>query len=74
MTQKEYLNDAIELLKELIATPSVSRDESAAADVMARAISGYATNTAAKATTYGLRAADLTARSQRCCSTHTSTR
>ena len=29
MTQKEYLNDAIELLKELIATPSVSRDESA---------------------------------------------
>lgn len=41
MTQKEYLNDAIELLKELIATPSVSRDESAAADVMARAISGY---------------------------------
>lgn len=41
MTQKEYLDDAIELLKELIATPSVSRDESAAADVMARAISGY---------------------------------
>lgn len=41
MTQKEYLNDAIELLKELIATPSVSRDESAAADVMARTISGY---------------------------------
>lgn len=41
MTQKEYLNDAIELLKELIATPSVSRDESTAADVMARAISGY---------------------------------
>ena len=41
MTQKEYLNDAIELLKELIATPSVSRDESAAADVMAHAISGY---------------------------------
>lgn len=41
MTLKEYLNDAIELLKELIATPSVSRDESAAADVMARAISGY---------------------------------
>lgn len=41
MTLKEYLNDAIELLKELIATPSVSRDESAAANVMARAISGY---------------------------------
>lgn len=41
MTQKEYLNDAIELLKELIATPSVSRDESAAADIMARTISGY---------------------------------
>ena len=31
---EQYLNDAIELLRRLIATPSVSRDEGAAADVM----------------------------------------
>ena len=31
---KQYVNDAIELLQQLIATPSVSRDEGAAADVM----------------------------------------
>ena len=34
MNTKDYLNDAVALLKELIATPSVSRDESKAADVM----------------------------------------
>lgn len=32
---EQYVNDAVELLKRLIATPSVSRDEGAAADVMA---------------------------------------
>jgi len=31
---KEYLNDAVTLLKSLIATPSVSRDEAQAADVL----------------------------------------
>ena len=31
---KQYVDDAIELLKQLIATPSVSRDEGAATDVM----------------------------------------
>lgn len=31
---KQYVNDAIELLQQLIATPSVSRDEGAAANVM----------------------------------------
>ena len=31
---KQYVDDAIELLKQLIATPSVSRDEEAAANVM----------------------------------------
>lgn len=31
---KQYVDDAIELLQQLIATPSVSRDEEAAADVM----------------------------------------
>ena len=29
-----YVNDAVGLLKELIATPRVSRDETAAADLM----------------------------------------
>ena len=27
MTQEEYVNDAVDLLKKLIATPSVSRNE-----------------------------------------------
>lgn len=34
MTYKEHTNEAVELLKRLIATPSVSRDEKAAADVL----------------------------------------
>lgn len=34
MDTKEYCKEAVELLKRLIATPSVSRDESRAADVM----------------------------------------
>lgn len=34
MRQEDYVNDAVELLRSLIATPSVSRNESAAADVM----------------------------------------
>ena len=34
MTYKEQTNEAVELLKRLIATPSVSRDEKAAADVL----------------------------------------
>lgn len=34
MDTKEYCNEAVELLKRLIATPSESRDESRAADVM----------------------------------------
>lgn len=41
MTHTEYLNDAVELLKKLIATPSVSRDEKAAADTMAETVSRY---------------------------------
>ena len=31
---ERYVNDAVELLKQLIATPSVSRDETRAADIM----------------------------------------
>ena len=32
MTQEQYVSDAVELLKKLIATPSVSRSEKHAAD------------------------------------------
>ena len=38
---EEYVNDAVELLKRLIATPSVSRDEKAAADIMEQTIRSY---------------------------------
>lgn len=41
MTHPDYTNDAVELLKALISTPSVSRDEAAAADVMASALCSY---------------------------------
>jgi acetylornithine deacetylase len=41
MTQKEYTNDAINLLKHLIATSSVSRNEKDAADIIAEAIVKY---------------------------------
>ena len=36
-----YTDDAVALLRQLIATPSVSRDEKAAADVMEAAMHGY---------------------------------
>ena len=35
MDISQYTNDAVELLKKLIATPSVSREEGAAADILA---------------------------------------
>lgn len=38
MTQETYLKDALSLLQELIATPSVSREEQRAADIMERAM------------------------------------
>ena len=41
MDFKTYTDDAVSLLKELIATPSVSRDETAAADLLARYMEGY---------------------------------
>ena len=41
MDFKTYTDDAVSLLKELIATPSVSRDETAAADVLVRYLEGY---------------------------------
>ena len=38
MNYKRYTNEAVELLSELISTPSVSRDEKAAADLLQRKI------------------------------------
>lgn len=38
----KYTEDAVELLKSLIATPSVSREEDRAADIMEHALAGYA--------------------------------
>ena len=41
MNTKRYTDDAVELLKHLIATPSTSREESATADIMQRTMEGY---------------------------------
>lgn len=41
MIIEKYTTDAVELLKKLIATPSVSRDEKAAADIMEQTIRSY---------------------------------
>lgn len=41
MTQESYISDAVTLLKRLIATPSVSRNEKDAADIMEQTIKGY---------------------------------
>lgn len=41
MTYKQYTKEAVELLKALISTPSVSRDEAAAADVLQRQIKAW---------------------------------
>jgi acetylornithine deacetylase len=41
MDTKQYTNDAVELLKRLISIPSVSRDETAAADVFEQQVSAW---------------------------------
>ena len=41
MTQEQYVSDAVEMLKKLIATPSVSRNEKDAADIMEQTIRSY---------------------------------
>ena len=41
MRQEDYVNDAVELLKQLIATPSVSRNETAATDIMEKQMITY---------------------------------
>lgn len=41
MTREEYLRDAVALLKKLIATPAISRQEDKAADIMQREIANY---------------------------------
>ncbi|MBR4573073.1 MAG: hypothetical protein IKO28_06645, partial [Prevotella sp.] len=40
-TLDQYVSDAVDLLKKLIATPSVSRDEKAAADILEDTIRSY---------------------------------
>jgi len=41
MPQNDYLNDAVSLLKRLIAVPSVSRDEASAADILVEVVRSY---------------------------------
>ncbi len=41
MTQEQYVSDAVQLLKKLISTPSVSRNEKDAADIMEQTIRSY---------------------------------
>lgn len=41
MTQEEYVSDAVDLLKKLITTPSVSRNEKEVADIMEQTIRKY---------------------------------
>lgn len=41
MRQQDYLNDAVELLQHLISTPSISRNEKAAADIMQQQMESY---------------------------------
>lgn len=41
MTLEQYVSDAVQLLKKLIATPSVSRNEKDAADIMEQTIRSY---------------------------------
>ena len=41
MTREEYLRDAVALLKKLIATPAISRQEDKAADIMQQEIESY---------------------------------
>lgn len=41
MMKEEFLEDAVDLLKRLIATPSVSRQETEAADIMQRQMESY---------------------------------
>ena len=41
MLQEEYVSDAVDLLKKLISTPSVSRNEKDAADIMEQTIRSY---------------------------------
>ena len=54
MTQEQYVSDAVQLLKKLIATPSVSRNEKDAADIMEHTIRSYVSNRSARQTTSGL--------------------
>ena len=54
MTQEQFTNDAVELLKKLIATPSVSRNEKDAADIMEQTIRSYGFETQREANNLSL--------------------
>ena len=44
MVQNDFLDEAVALLRRLIATPSVSRDEAGAADIIEETLRGYGFN------------------------------
>ena len=54
MLQEEYVSDAVDLLKKLIATPSVSRNEKDAADIMEQPSANMVSNLIVRRTTSGL--------------------
>lgn len=53
MTQEEYVRDAIGLLSQLIATPSTSRNEKDAADIMEKPFATMVSHHIVKPTMYG---------------------
>ena len=72
MLQEEYVSDAVELLKKLIATPSVSRNEKDAADIMEQTIRNMASNLIVRRTTSGLSTLITMRADLPCCSMPTS--
>lgn len=58
MDTEQYVVDAVELLKRLIATPSVSRDEKDAADIMEQTISAYGYQPSRKGNNVWVKSAD----------------
>ena len=74
MRQEDYVNDAIELLRQLIATPSISRDEKAAADIIQKRMTACGLAHGVRETTFGYCRPTGTTASPPCCSTRTSTR
>ena len=69
---KQYTDDAVLLLQRLIATPSVSREEAAAADIMENAMRSYGLSCHREANNVWAVAA-TTLRGRLCCSMPIST-